>query len=291
MNQQRGALPQTQILVRDRARRFRHGRFATPLLATFRALAGVITKNSGDGHHMKINHDPEVYQSCEAAFLEAMGRSIKVCIDQSEIGTAAEREALFMALLAVVASRCSGFAIGSTVLSGSSAYPVMGYARDDDGVVYFGKGSRLHELVAPLAAALAGVAPKVFVIDGFQFSTLDGFFDEISRKLIPGAHWGRNLDAFNDILGGGFGTPEEGFVLRWTNSARSRETLGYPETVRCLDLKLQKCHPANREDVARALEMAKTGVGPTVFDWLVDIIGDHGAGGKQAVCNVRLILQ
>jgi hypothetical protein len=37
--------------------------------------------------------------------------------------------------------------------------------------------------------------------------------------------------------------------------------------------------------------MAKSGVGPTVFDWLVDIIGDHGAGGKQAVCNVRLILQ
>jgi len=210
MNQQRGALPQTQILVRDRARRFRHGRFATPLLATFRALAGVITKNSGDGHHMKINHDPEVYQSCEAAFLEAMGRSIKVCIDHSEIGTAVEREALFMTLLAVVASRCSGFAIGSTVLSGPSAYPVMGYARDDDGVVYFGNGSRLHELVAPLVAALAGVAPKVFVIDGFQFSTLDGFFDEISRKLIPGAQWGRNLDAFNDILRGGFGTPEEG---------------------------------------------------------------------------------
>jgi RNAse (barnase) inhibitor barstar len=166
----------------------------------------------------------------------------------------------------------------------------MGYMRDGDDGVYFGKGARLHERAPALAAALAGVAPKVFVIDGSQISTLDGFYDEISRKLIPGARWGRSLDAFNDILRGGFGTPQEGFVLRWTHSTRSRETLGYPETVRCLELRLHECHPANREDVARKLEMAKSGKGATVFDWLVEIIKDHGAGGNQAADNVRLIL-
>src|SRR5262245_39633780 len=56
----------------------------------------------------------------------------------------------------------------------------------------------------------------------------------LSQVLIPGAAWGRNLDAFNDILRGGFGTPEGGFVLQWINSALSRERLGYPETVRRL---------------------------------------------------------
>jgi len=50
-------------------------------------------------------------------------------------------------------------------------------------------------------------------IDGLRFSTLEEFFDEVSRTLIPGADWGRNLDAFNNILRGGFGTPEWGFIL------------------------------------------------------------------------------
>ena len=47
-------------------------------------------------------------------------------------------------------------------------------------------------------------------IDGTRFDTLEGFYDEVSRQLIPRSDWGRNLDAFNDILRGGFGTPEGG---------------------------------------------------------------------------------
>ena len=47
-------------------------------------------------------------------------------------------------------------------------------------------------------------------IDGNAFRTLEEFYDEISRKLVPGASWGRNLDAFSDILSGGFGTPDGG---------------------------------------------------------------------------------
>ncbi len=59
---------------------------------------------------------------------------------------------------------------------------------------------------------------KRYEIDGTNFSNLDGFYAEIGRVLIPGVYWGRNLDAFDDILRGGFGTPEEGFVLVWKNS-------------------------------------------------------------------------
>ncbi len=50
----------------------------------------------------------------------------------------------------------------------------------------------------------------VYEINGAAFSSLEGFFDEVSRKLIPDAILGKNLDAFNDILRGGFGTPEDG---------------------------------------------------------------------------------
>jgi RNAse (barnase) inhibitor barstar len=131
---------------------------------------------------------------------------------------------------------------------------------------------------------------KTYVIDGARFSSLEEFYDEISSVLIPGAYWGRNLDAFNDILRGGFGTPEGGFVLRWKNSRLSRRRLGYRETVRQLQLRLQRCHPSNRERVRRDLNKARQEQGPTVFDWLVEIIEDHGIGGEQAEDGVELQL-
>ena len=67
---------------------------------------------------------------------------------------------------------------------------------------------------------------NTYEIDGRDFSTLDGFYDEISRVLIPGVFWGRNLDAFDDVLYGGFGTPDEGFALIWKNHELSRDVLG-----------------------------------------------------------------
>ena len=71
---------------------------------------------------------------------------------------------------------------------------------------------------------------RTIEIDGARFSSLEGFYDEVSARLIPGAEWGRNLDAFNDILRGGFGTPEKGFVLVWKNHALARDRLGHAET-------------------------------------------------------------
>jgi RNAse (barnase) inhibitor barstar len=134
--------------------------------------------------------------------------------------------------------------------------------------------------------------PKpTYEIDGTRFSTLEEFYDEISRVLIPGAEWGHNLDAFNDILRGGFGTPEGGFVLRWLNSDVSRERLGYIETVRQLERRLQRCHPSNRASVARDLERAMRGEGPTVFDWLIEILHVHTACGRGEKDGVELSLE
>ena len=129
-----------------------------------------------------------------------------------------------------------------------------------------------------------------YEIDGTRFSTLEDFYDEVSRVLIPGVFWGRNLDAFNDILRGGFGTPQEGFLLVWKHSDISRKNLSYLETVRQLQLRLARCHPSNREFVARDLESAKRNEGATVFDWLVEIIRAHGPGGDEAEDNIELDL-
>lgn len=130
----------------------------------------------------------------------------------------------------------------------------------------------------------------VYELDGRRFSTLEDFYTEVSRVLIPGADWGHNLDAFNDILRGGFGTPEGGFTLRWLQHAVSKERLGFPETIRQLELRLARCHSLGRPQVLQELESARAGQGVTVFDWLVEIIRDHGPGGGQANDRVVLVL-
>jgi RNAse (barnase) inhibitor barstar len=131
---------------------------------------------------------------------------------------------------------------------------------------------------------------KNYEIDGLEFATLEQFYEVVSRVLIPGAEWGHNLDAFNDILRGGFGTPEGGFILRWKNSAVSRERLGYDETLRQLNRRLTRCHPSNRQSVGMDVERARECVGPTVFDWLVEIIEVHCAGGEEQADGVELVL-
>ena len=113
-------------------------------------------------------------------------------------------------------------------------------------------------------------------LDGARFETLEGFYDEVERALLsPGAKWGRNLDAFNDVLRGGFGTPEDGFTLRWVNAARSRRALGHDETARWLEARLPKVHPSNRRFFAARLEAARRGDGETLFETLLDLVRGH----------------
>jgi RNAse (barnase) inhibitor barstar len=132
---------------------------------------------------------------------------------------------------------------------------------------------------------------QIYEIDGAAFSTLDEFFDEFTRKIIPDAKWGHNLNAFNDILRGGFGTPIAGFVLRWKNSDLSRKRLNYQEAIRQLECQLENCHPTACEYLAAELERAKNETGGTVFDWLVDIIQVHCPGGAESEDGVELELK
>lgn len=132
----------------------------------------------------------------------------------------------------------------------------------------------------------------VFVIDGERFSTLESFFREFSRVALPTVRWGRNLDAFNDVLRGGFIVGgDDGVVLKWINSDLSRARLGQKETVRQVRKHYWRCFWTDRNEVARQLQSAKHGEGPTVFDWLVEIIRRHGPGGEEAEDGVELFLQ
>lgn len=128
----------------------------------------------------------------------------------------------------------------------------------------------------------------VIEINGLSFDSLDGFYDVFGRAVLGSTEYGGNLDAFNDVLRGGFGSPDGGFVLRWTNADISRERLGYDETARFLERKLRTCHPTNVEHVRNDLMRARNGEGETLFDIICAILRDHGPDGEEPEDGVVL---
>jgi RNAse (barnase) inhibitor barstar len=129
----------------------------------------------------------------------------------------------------------------------------------------------------------------VLVIDGANFSDFDDFTREFSR-LLDNHTWRGNLDAFNDVLRGGFGTPENGWVLKWLNSESSRAALGYKATMRRLDGLLLTCHPSNRSIIEARIRSARRTEGPTLFDEIAEIIRNHGPGGNESEDGLLLEL-
>jgi len=131
----------------------------------------------------------------------------------------------------------------------------------------------------------------VVTVDGANFSTLEGFFNEFERQALKGKVWGHNLDAFNDVLRGGMGTPQGGFVWFWRHHALSRHRLGYAETTRQLRRMLATGDPHNEMDTRRDIAAADAHRGSTVYDWLLDIIRAHGSGGAEAEDGIELLLR
>jgi RNAse (barnase) inhibitor barstar len=99
------------------------------------------------------------------------------------------------------------------------------------------------------------VKPEI-IIDPSQFSDLAGFAAHFSTYGLRGLHrWNGNLNAFNDILRGGFGTPEGGFTIIWRD------------------------HKKSQRDLAQT------------FDTLLEIIRVHGPGGEEAEDKVDFRLE
>jgi RNAse (barnase) inhibitor barstar len=108
----------------------------------------------------------------------------------------------------------------------------------------------------------ATAGKHTYIIDGENFSSLEEFYNEVSRVVVPGLTWGKNLDAFNDVVRG-YGTPAEGFTLVWNE-----------ETVRQLGKMMTRSHPLGLPALEKRLAEAEQHQGETVFDWLVAIIRD-----------------
>ncbi len=119
------------------------------------------------------------------------------------------------------------------------------------------------------------------VIDGENFSDLNGFYAEVSRLLgAPEDKPIRSMDAFNDLLRGGFGdiAPGESLRIVWKNADKSRSDLGYEAAADYYRRMLERCHPDNRPRVRKRLERALAGEGPTLFETLCGVIRREDSG-------------
>lgn len=116
---------------------------------------------------------------------------------------------------------------------------------------------------------------RTFILDGNDFDTLEVFYDVFEVVALQGVAWGRNLDAFDDALSGGVGLFASGDTIIWENSQRSRECLGYKETIRQLERQLAESDPSQHDSIMLAIELAKNEKGETVFNWLQEIITEH----------------
>ncbi|KFF75738.1 ribonuclease inhibitor [Chryseobacterium sp. P1-3] len=118
----------------------------------------------------------------------------------------------------------------------------------------------------------------MIVIHGGHFSSLEGFYEEISKVLMKDTDWKvGTLDGFDDILYGGFGIFEshEEIEILWEESEKSRKDLGLIATKEFYENKIRKGKPFNIELVRQKLKDLTEGKGQTLFEILVEIIESH----------------
>jgi hypothetical protein len=127
---------------------------------------------------------------------------------------------------------------------------------------------------------------KTAVINGGLFSTLSGFYDEVSSVLMKDTDWKvGTLDGFNDVLYGGFGVFEnkDEVELTWKDAEKSKNELGFDATRDFYQRKINQGKPFNTELIQQKLDELMAGNGQTLFDILIEIIESHK--------NITLILE
>ena len=132
---------------------------------------------------------------------------------------------------------------------------------------------------------------KQYILNGKKFNDLDGFFVEFGKMVNgDGGYFGRNLDAFDDCLFGGFGM-ENPCVIIWQNCSVSKMRLGHDILLNWCQERIHKKEYLD-EDGLKYLtarqEDAKNLVGPTMFDVIVEGIKSVE---QRSSGNIKIELQ
>jgi len=126
---------------------------------------------------------------------------------------------------------------------------------------------------------------KTIIIDGGNIHDIPSFYKEINMVFMANEDWklGESLDAFNDLLYGGFGEINGGeeVCLIWKDFEKNRKDLGLDLTKTYYENKLKSPDVFNIGFVRKKLAELANGAGQTYFDIVLEIIGDHS--------NIKLI--
>ena len=115
-----------------------------------------------------------------------------------------------------------------------------------------------------------------YILNGNEFDSLEEFYDCIGDQLLPNEFWGKNLDALNDILSGGFNIPDAPFELVWLNADKSSYDLGVEATIRWYKQKME-AQPENSEYLVSSISNLECGNNDTqtLFQVLVEILAEN----------------
>jgi len=121
--------------------------------------------------------------------------------------------------------------------------------------------------------------PKQIIIEGENINDIKSFYEEINRVFMKDEDWklGESLDAFNDLLYGGFGTikANEPIMLMWKNFENNKKTFGLDFTLEFYRQKLQHPEIYDVKSINKSIRELKNGDAPTYFDIILEIIADH----------------
>lgn len=118
-----------------------------------------------------------------------------------------------------------------------------------------------------------------FIINGSVILDIASFYMEINRVFMEGVDWklGRSLDAFSDLLYGGFGAivANQTNEIIWLDSDKSKAALGYETTLSYYKDKLKPDSPFNKALFQQKIEELELGQGKTYYEILKEIIAEH----------------
>ncbi|MCD7971618.1 MAG: hypothetical protein LUG18_02970 [Candidatus Azobacteroides sp.] len=120
---------------------------------------------------------------------------------------------------------------------------------------------------------------KTFTIDGSKIHNIPSFYEEINSVFMSKEDWklGESLDAFSDMLYGGYGEIKgnEEIRLLWKDFEKNRADLGLELTKNYYRNKLKYPSTFDVRFVEQKLAELENGTGKTYFEMIQEIIGEH----------------
>jgi RNAse (barnase) inhibitor barstar len=116
-------------------------------------------------------------------------------------------------------------------------------------------------------------------IQGGDITDIASFYKEVNRVFMQDESWkiGQSLDAFHDLLYGGFGLMHGHAAIRimWKDIEKSKQALGFEPTKHYYLKKLEQDSPFNKNYFSKKLKELEEGNGPTYFDIIIEILSEH----------------